>query len=84
MEKFSHREQVLGVGDRLHATVKIIQKRDPATSKIRVERQVMKVKEVIEAPEQLSLKERTDEIQRALGSDNDDAENGDDPPALPA
>jgi hypothetical protein len=83
MEKFSHREQVLGVGDRLHATVKIIQKRDPTTSKIRVERQVMKVKEVIEAPEQLSLKERTDDIQRALGSGTD-AENGDDRPALPA
>lgn len=84
MEKYSHREQILGVGDRLHATVKIIQKRDPATSKIRVERQVMKVKEVIEAPEQLSLKERTDEIQRALGSGTDDAESGDDRPALPA
>jgi hypothetical protein len=75
MEKFSHREQVLGVGDRLHAKVKIIQKRDPATSKIRVERQVMKVHECIAAPEQLSLKERTDEIQRALGSGTDDTEN---------
>lgn len=84
MEKFSHREQVLGVGDRLHAKVKIIQKRDPTTSKIRFERRVMEVKEVIEAPEQLSLKERTDEIQRALGSGTDDAENGDDRPALPA
>jgi hypothetical protein len=84
MEKFSHREQVLGVGDRLYAKVKIIQKRDPATSKIRFERQVMEVKEVIEAPEQLSLKERTDEIQRVLGSSSDDAENDDDRPALPA
>lgn len=84
MEKYSHREQILGVGDRLHARVKIIQKRDPATSKIRFERQVMEVKEVIEAPEQLSLKERTDEIQRGLGSSTDDAESGDDRPALPA
>jgi hypothetical protein len=75
MEKFSHREQVLGVGDRLHAKVKIIQKRDPATSKIRVERQVLKVHDCIAAPEQLSLKERTDQVQRALGSGSDDAEN---------
>jgi hypothetical protein len=78
MEKYSHREQLLGVGDRLHAKVKIIQKRDPSTSKIRLERQVMEVKEVIEAPEQLSLKERTDQVQRAL------EDKGDPPPELEA
>jgi hypothetical protein len=84
MEKFSHREQVLGVGDRLHAKVKIIQKRDPTTSKIRVERQVMQVFECIEAPEQLSMKERTDQVQRVLESGAHDAENDDDQRALPA
>jgi hypothetical protein len=75
MEKFSHREEILGVGDRLHANVKIIQKRDPATSKIRVERRVIKVHECIAAPEQLSLQERTEQIQKALGSGEDQADS---------
>lgn len=74
MEKHAHREEILGVGDRLHAKVKIVQKRDPATSKIREERQVLKVYDCIEAPEQLSLKERSDEIQKGLSGDDPDAD----------
>jgi hypothetical protein len=68
MEKFAHREEILGVGDRIRATVKITQKRDPTSNKIREERQVLQVHECIEAPEQLSLKERTDQVQKTLGS----------------
>lgn len=79
MEKFSHREEVLGVGDRLHADVKIIQTRDPASNKIRVERQVMKVHECIEAPEQLSLEERTAHVQQQLQGEG----KKDPPPELP-
>jgi hypothetical protein len=80
MEEFFHRKQMLGVGDRLHAKVKIIQKRDPATNKIRVERQVMQVHEVIEAPEQLSLQERAAEMQRRFDKGDDEGP----PPALPS
>jgi hypothetical protein len=67
MEKYTQREEILGVGDRLHAKVRITQKRDPTTNKIREERKVVEVHECIEAPEQLSLKERTEQVQRALG-----------------
>ncbi len=72
-EKFAHREEVLGVGDRLYAKVKVIQKRDPATNKIREERQVVKVHECIEAPEQLLLQERTEKIQKQLGGGEEGA-----------
>jgi len=70
MEKYTHREEILGVGDRLYAKVRVVQKRDPSTNKIREERQVLEVHECIEAPEQLSLQERTDQIQKQLGSGN--------------
>lgn len=69
MEKVAHHEETFGAGDQLHATLKIIQKREPGTKKIRAERRVVKVKECIKAPEQLSLEERAEQIQNLSRGD---------------
>jgi hypothetical protein len=71
MEKVAQREATFGVGDQIHAKVQIVQKRDPGTNKIRDERRVLEVLEVINAPEQLSLKDRIDQAQESLGSESD-------------
>ncbi|MGD9734424.1 MAG: hypothetical protein AB7V58_02260 [Solirubrobacterales bacterium] len=71
MEKVARHEEVFGSGDQLHATVEIVQRRDPATGKIRAERRIVKVHDVLKAPEQLSLQERTDQIQKRLDGESD-------------
>lgn len=75
LEKVARHEEVFGSGDQLHATVEIVQKRDPATNKIRAERRIVKVHDLLKAPEQLSLQERTEEVQKRLGGESD-AETG--------
>lgn len=71
MEKVNQHEEVFGVGDQLRSRLQIIQKRDPGTGKIRAERRVVKVYECIKGPEQLALKERTDQVQKRLAGGDD-------------
>lgn len=70
LEKVARHEEVFGSGDQLHATVEIVQKRDSATNKIRAERRIVKVHDLLKAPEQLSLQERTEQVQKRLGGED--------------
>jgi len=69
LEKVNLREEVFGTGDQLHSRLQIIQRRDPATGRIRADRRVVKVYDYIEAPEQLAFEGRVEESQESPESD---------------
>jgi hypothetical protein len=57
MQKVARHEVVFGTGDQLRAQVRITQRRDPGTGKIKQTRRITKVHEWIKAPEQLRMVE---------------------------
>lgn len=75
-KKVALHEEMFGAGDQLHASLQIVQKREPSTGKIRAERRVLKVFEHIEAPEQLALEERIDRLQLGPGESDTELEAG--------
>lgn len=55
MQKVARHEVVFGAGDQLRAQVKITQRREPLTGRIKETRRITKVCEWIKAPEQLGM-----------------------------